>query len=119
MDASRSNILCLVNSLVIRNTLRVLADFSHMSNEYKEKNLLQFFQEYSIKQKEYFLKTCSKLEIYFLNHHFPIDYTLFNEETQSLLTLASQFFGLDTNKYIMKPLLSLVFTLSTCQVDSE
>ena len=44
---------------------------------------------------------------------------MFNKETQSLITLASQFLGLDTNKYITEPLLSLIFTLSTDQVGSE
>ena len=44
---------------------------------------------------------------------------MFNEETQSLLTLESQFLGLDTNKYTTEPLLILVFTLSARQVESE
>ena len=31
----------------------------------------------------------------------------------------SQFLGLDTDKYVIEPLMSLLFTLSTCQVQSE
>ena len=44
---------------------------------------------------------------------------MFNEETQTLLTLESQSLGLDTNKYITEPWSSLVFTLSTGQVEFE
>ena len=80
MDASRSKILCLVNSLVIQNTLLIPANFSQMSKEYKQDNLVQFFWESSVEQKETFFKTCSKPDSQLLNHHFPIDYNLFNEE---------------------------------------
>ena len=119
MDASRSKILCLVSSLDIRNTLSIPADFVQVSKEYKEESLVQFFRESTIDQKEPFLKFCSKPDSHLLNHPFPIDYKLFNEETQSLLTFPSQFLGLDTNKYTTEPLLILVFTLSARQVESE
>ena len=52
-----------------------------MSKEYKEENLVQFFQESSVQKKETFLKSCSKPNSQLLNHPFPIDYNLFNEET--------------------------------------
>ena len=71
-----------------------------MSKEYKEEKLVQFFEESLVEQKEAFLKTCSKPDSQLLNHPFPIDYNLFNEETQSLITLESHFLGLDMNKYI-------------------
>ena len=119
MDISRSQILCPVNSLVIQNTLLIPIDFVQMSKEYKEEKLVQIFQEPLVEQKETFLKTCSKPDSQLLNHHLPIDYNLFNEETRSLITFASQFLGLDTNKYITEPLLSLMFTLSTGQVGSK
>ena len=80
--------------------LLIPVDFSKTSKEYKEENLVQFFREFPVKQKETFLKSCSKPDSQLLNQPFPIDYNLFNEETQSLLTLESQFLGLDTNKYI-------------------
>ena len=44
---------------------------------------------------------------------------MFNEETESLITLEIHFLGLDMNKYIIESLLSLMFTLSTGQVESE
>ena len=119
MDASRSKILCPIKSLVIQNTLLILVDFSQTSKEYKEDNLLQVFQESSVEQKETLLKTFSKPEIQFLNKHVLIYYNLVNEETQSLITLASQFLGMDMNKFITKPLLSLILILSTGQVGSN
>ena len=119
MDAYRYKILFLVNSLFILNTLLIPVDFVQMSKEYKEENLVQFFRESSVEEKYFFLKSCPKPDSQFLNHPYPIDYNLFNEENQSLITLASQFLGLDTNKYITEPLLSLMFTLSTGQVESK
>ena len=50
---------------------------------------------------------------------YPINLVLFNEETQSCITLASQFLGLDTNCYVTESLLSLLFILSTCQTKFE
>ena len=44
---------------------------------------------------------------------------MFNEETQSCITLASQFLGLETNGYVTESLLSLLFVLSTCPVEYE
>ena len=90
--------MCPISSLVIRNTLSVSTNFSLVSKEYKEENLIQFFRESRVERNETFLKTCSKPKSQLLNDPFPIDYDMFNEENQSLLTLASQFLGLDTNK---------------------
>ena len=81
MDTPRSNMMCPISSLVIRYTLLIPTIFSRMSKEYKEENLVQFFQESLVEQKETFLKACSKLYSQLLNHPFPIDYNLFNEET--------------------------------------
>ena len=50
---------------------------------------------------------------------YPVDLVLFNEETQSCITLSSQFLGLDTNGYVTESLFSLLFVLSTCRVESE
>ena len=43
----------------------------------------------------------------------------FNEETQCTITLLNQSLGLETDKYITKPLMSLLFVLSTCPVECE
>ena len=81
MDASRSKILCLVNSLVIWNTLSILTDFVQVFEEYKEYILVQFFLASTVENKETFLKACSKPDSQMLNHPFPIDYNTFNGET--------------------------------------
>ena len=51
MDASRFKIFCLVNSLVIQNNLLIPTDFSQMSKEYKEENLVHIFRESPVEQK--------------------------------------------------------------------
>ena len=53
------------------------------------------------------------------NQPFPVDANIFNEETQCIITLMRQFLWLDTYKYASKPLMSLLFTLSTCPVESK
>ena len=62
-------------------------NFSQTSKEYKEENLVHFFWDSSVEQKETFLKTYSKPDSQLLNRHFLIDYNMFNEETESLITL--------------------------------
>ena len=47
MNASRSRILCPINSLNIRSTLSIPSEFIQLSNEYNEGEILRFFQEYS------------------------------------------------------------------------
>ena len=97
MDMSRSIVLCPINSLTIRNTLLIPPEFTQMSSEYNEGDILWFFQESSTEKKEYFLKTCLKPEIQLSNPLFPIDFDLFNEETQSLITIESLFLGINSN----------------------
>ena len=65
------------------------------------------------------MKSCSKLDGEILSLSYPIDLDLFNEEAWSCVTLASQFLGLDTNGYVIEPLLSLMFVLSTYHVEPE
>ena len=89
-----------------------------MSSEYNEEDILRFFQRSSAEQKEAFLKTCLNPEIQFSNPLFPIDFDMFNEETQSVITLASQFLGMDSNQFVTEHLLSPIFTLSSSQVAS-
>ena len=63
--------------------------------------------------------SCLKPDSEVIGLSYPIHLVLFNEETQSCITLASQILGLDTNGYVTKSLLSLLFVLSTCQTESE
>ena len=73
--------LCPINSINIRNTFLILSEFTQMSNEYNEEDILRFFQESSTEQKEAFLKACLKPGIQLSNPLFPIDFDMFNEET--------------------------------------
>ena len=116
MDASRSRILCPINSLNIRSSLSIPSEFIQLSNEYNEGEILHFFQESSDEQKDAFIKACLKPEIQLSNPPFPIDFILFNEETRPIIILASQFLGLDSSQFITKPFLSLIFILSSSQV---
>ena len=109
MDASRSRILCPINSLNIQNTLPIPSKFIQLSSEYNGE-ILRFFQESSDEQKNAFLKASLKPESQLSNPPLPIDFSLFNEENQSVTILASQFLGLDSNWFVTEPLLSLSFT---------
>ena len=44
---------------------------------------------------------------------------MFTYETHNVIYLMSQFLGLDANKYVTESLMSLLFTISTGQVESE
>ena len=118
MDMSRSRMLHPINSLNIWNTLLIPSDFTQMSNEYNEEYILLFFQESLGERKEFFLKTHLNLESQLSNPLFPIYFDMFNEETQSMITLASQLLGMDLNQFVTEPLLSLIFTLISGQVAS-
>ena len=101
MDKPKSRVLFPIHSSVIYKTLYVLDDFVHLSYEYKEENIIQFFRESAAESKEAFLKSCSNLDSEVISLSYHIYLVLFNEETQSCITLASQFLGLDTT--IMLP----------------
>ena len=51
------------------------------------------------------------------NQAFPVDTNLFNEETKLVISLMSQFLGLDTDKYVIELLMSLIFRVSTNQAE--
>ena len=119
MDKTKSKILCLVSPLFIRNTLSFLVDFNQNSKEYNEESIVQYFRESTVEQKQDFFKICFKPDIQLQNQPFPIDANIFNKETQCVTTLMSQFLGLDTYKYVTEPLMSLVFFLSTGQIELE
>ena len=73
----------------IRKALRVPDEFTHTSQEYKEESIIQFFQESTVENKEAFLESCSKPDAKVISRFYPIDLSLFNEETQWCITLAS------------------------------
>ena len=67
-----------------------------------------------VENREAFLQSCSKPNAEVITLSYPIDLSLFNEETQWCITLASQFIGLDNNSDVTDSLLSLLFVLNTC-----
>ena len=119
MDANKSKILCPINPLFIRNTFYVPAEFTHMSKDLNEESIVQFFRESTIEQKHVFFKTWFKTNVLLQNQPFLVYSRLFNDETQCVITLISQFLGLDIDKFATEPLLSLLFTISTGHVESE
>ena len=116
MDKPKYRILWPINAFVICKTLSISDDFVCLSHEYKEENIIHFFQESVAESKESFLKSCSNPDSEIMSLSYPIDLVLFNEETQLCITLVSQFLGLDTNGYVTESLLSLLFILSTCPI---
>ena len=94
-------------------------NFSMRPKHTRKKILYSIFQNPQSKVGIVFLKSCSKPNTKFITLSYPINLSLFNEEYQWCVTLASQFLGLDTNGYIMEPLLSLLFVLDTCLVEPE
>ena len=119
MNKSKSKILCSVQASVIHKALDILDEFIHISQDYQEEDIIRCFRESIDESKETLLKTCSKPDGESIDLSYPIDLIQFNEYTQWCLSLASQSLGLDTDAYILEPLLSLLFVLSTCLVEPE
>ena len=104
MDTYRSKILCLVIPLIIRNTLFVPVEFSQKFKEYSEERILQCFRQTTVETKEAFFKSCFKTDTQLKNYPYLVDASDYNEETQNVITRMSYFLGMDTDKYITKPL---------------
>ena len=54
--------LCPINSLNVRNTLLIRSNFTQMSSEYNEEDILHLFQGSLDEQKYVFLRACLKPE---------------------------------------------------------
>ena len=81
MDKPKSRILFPNDASVIRKTLSVPDDFVHLSQEYKEENIIHFFQESATESKEAILRSCSKPNSEVISLSYLIELVLFNEET--------------------------------------
>ena len=119
MDRLKSKIMCPIDAPAIRKALAVQHEFVQLSQEYKEEIIIQFIHESAVEIKESFMKSSSKPDGEILSLSYPVDLDLSNEESQSCVTLVSQFLGLHTNVHVTEPLLSLLFVLSTCPIDLE
>ena len=93
-------------------------EFIQKSKEYSEEGIVQCFRESTMEKREVFFISCFNPDTHLKYYAFPIDANEFNEETQCVITLMSQFLGRDIDKYINEPLMSLLFTLSTCPIES-
>ena len=118
MDAAKSKILCPINPLFIRNTFSIPVKFSQVSKDFNEESIIHYFRGSTVEQKRDFFNICFKPHIQLQNHPFHVDSSLFNKETQRIITLISQFLGLDTYKYVTETLMSMLFTFNTSQIES-
>ena len=50
---------------------------------------------------------------------FPLDVSPFNEESQLVISMLSQFLGLDTDIFVSKLLLSLLYEMRMSNPDSQ
>ena len=119
MNKSKSKILCSVQASVVRKTLHIPDEFVHISQNYQEENIIRCFRESTDESRETFLKACSKPSGEPIDLSYPIDLIQFNEKTQWCISLASHFLGLDTDAYVTKSMLSLLFVLSTCPAEPK
>ena len=84
-----------------------------------EENLIEHFRHATVEENKIFYSKSLKPYISIANEPFPLDIILFNEESQWVISLLSQFLGLDNDKFLAKVLLSLLFRLSLHQFVSE
>ena len=73
MNRSKSKILCSVQAHVIHKTLHVLDKFVHISQKYREENIVHFFRESTVKNIEAFLRYFSKPNGEVISMYYPID----------------------------------------------
>ena len=65
-------------------------------------------------KKNKFLTQSLKPDVCVADEPFPSDINMFNEESQLVISLLSQFLGLDIDRFIPNLLLSLLFNMSMC-----
>ena len=81
MNRSKSKILSYFQAHIIHKTLHILDEFVHISQKYQEENIVQFFRESTVENRDAFLKSCSKPNDEVINLSYPIDLNQFNEES--------------------------------------
>ena len=112
MDLTKSKILCYVNALVIWDSLTVTSSFTLIQEYFNEEKLIQYFQEETLEYKQSFFTTYFMLYVFLQNQCFPVDFNLFNQETNFVISLMSQFLGIDTDRYVIEMLMSLILNVS-------
>ena len=79
---------------------------------FNEEDLTQYFINATIEQKQPFFSKCFRSDVSLDNQPFPLDVNLFNEETKLIVSMLSQFLGLDTNIYVPEFFMSLLFRVN-------
>ena len=62
---------------------------------------------------------CFRTDVSLSNETFPLDINLFNEESKLVISMLSQFLGLDTNIFVPELLMSLLFKINISQLESQ
>ena len=73
MNKSKSKILCSFQASVIQKSLDIPDEFIHISQNYREEDIIRCFRESTDESKETFLKTCSKPDGGPIDLSYPID----------------------------------------------
>ena len=81
--------------------------------------MVQSFYEATIEHKQYIFTTFFKPDVSLQDKALPIDTNFLNEETKLVISLMSQFLGLDTDRYVTELLMSLLYRVSTSQFESQ
>ena len=81
VNKSKSKILYPVQDSVIHKTLDIPDEFTHISQDYREEDIIRCFRESTDESKETFLKACSKPNGEPVDLSYPIDLSQFNEES--------------------------------------
>ena len=89
MDSARSRILCHVNALVIRDSLEVPPSFTLSKEEFVKENLIQQFRHADVKQNQFFYSKCFEIDVSIADQPFPLDVSLFNEESHLVVSMLS------------------------------
>ena len=89
------------------------------AKDYNEESILRCFKDSTIERNQEFYKRCFKPEDESSSPSFLVNETMFNEETKCVVTMLCQFLGLVIDKYILETLMSLLFILSSCPVESD
>ena len=118
MDVSNTKIHCPVNTLVVQYSLVVPPSFTLHREEFVEEDLIQQFRHASIEEKQPFFFKWFRTNVSLTNQLFPLDISLFNEESQLVISMLSQFLGLDADRFFLELLMSLLFKMSMSQSDS-
>ena len=89
MDPAKTKIPFPVNSLVIRDSLEVPPSFTLKQEEFVEEYSIQQFRHADVKQNQFFYSKCFEIDVSIADQPFPLDVSLFNEESHLVVSMLS------------------------------